>query len=660
MTGASQRYGAGNSPLGAYQKVRLPNHFPKTPEDHEDNIRELERIDWGNATGTRWATIVVAAPDSTANSKATADYVLTASGGTNTLSTIVTAMLARSLPGRIIFLEGTYSISALTMTFGAGDELVFQGMGNSDTGPSAIITASSSSALLTANGTTSAASFFGVQNIGVVNTGSGQAIVTNKVGLIADNSYFSSAGRTLDLSGGASGPGVQSIVRNCYIRSTSSSGTARGIVVTNDNGGSIIHGNHIVMSSTTGSRGMSIFSGGGWSMTGIRITDNYVTGAAQGIYLLDTTDASNVKDFVVANNTITTCTTGIQLEGVNGGVIEGNMIYANGTGINATGPGIIGNSRVLITSNLLLDNTADHIKINTSTLGTRDIAVIFNKVRGTTSGGSITIGAGCTNCAMAYNDTYGAGTVTDSGTATRREADFFTGTGTGGLLPTGGTSGQALLKNSSSNYDASWADIHQVLTGGSTSQVLGKNSGTNYDYSWIDVPVKIDKNGTLVGTRPEINLIEGSNVTMTVSDNSGSNRIDVTVNSTGSGGGGNTSGQLVFIFDGGGSALIAASTPTVDVVAPFAGTITDWVLTTDGTDSVVVDVWADTYTNYPPTVLDTITGSAKPQTSSAVKAASSTLTGWTTSITAGYIFRAHLDSVTSSTHVTLTINYSRP
>ena len=60
--GASQRYGAGNNPLGAYQKVRLPNHFPKTPQDHEDNIRELERIDWGSANGTHWHLGIIATP----------------------------------------------------------------------------------------------------------------------------------------------------------------------------------------------------------------------------------------------------------------------------------------------------------------------------------------------------------------------------------------------------------------------------------------------------------------------------------------------------------------------------------------------------------------------------------------------------------------------
>ena len=41
--------------------------------------------------------------------------------------------------------------------------------------------------------------------------------------------------------------------------------------------------------------------------------------------------------------------------------------------------------------------------------------------------------------------------------------------------------------------------------------------------------VKVDKAGALIGTRPEVNLIEGANVTLTVADNGASNRVDVTV-----------------------------------------------------------------------------------------------------------------------------------
>lgn len=45
----------------------------------------------------------------------------------------------------------------------------------------------------------------------------------------------------------------------------------------------------------------------------------------------------------------------------------------------------------------------------------------------------------------------------------------------------------------------------------------------------------VSKAGITVGTRQQLNLIEGSNVTLTVSDNSGSDRVDVTIASTASG-----------------------------------------------------------------------------------------------------------------------------
>lgn len=47
----------------------------------------------------------------------------------------------------------------------------------------------------------------------------------------------------------------------------------------------------------------------------------------------------------------------------------------------------------------------------------------------------------------------------------------------------------------------------------------------------VDVPgaVEVAKAGTLISTRPRINLIQGSNVTLTVADNPGANRADVTI-----------------------------------------------------------------------------------------------------------------------------------
>ena len=92
---------------------------------------------------------------------------------------------------------------------------------------------------------------------------------------------------------------------------------------------------------------------------------------------------------------------------------------------------------------------------------------------------------------------------------------------------------------------------------------------------------------------------------------------------------------------------------------PFACTIISVDLIADQSGSIVIDIWKDSYANHPPTVADTITASAKPTLSSAVKSSDSTLTGWTKSVAAGDILAFKVDSAATVTLVTLVINLER-
>lgn len=92
---------------------------------------------------------------------------------------------------------------------------------------------------------------------------------------------------------------------------------------------------------------------------------------------------------------------------------------------------------------------------------------------------------------------------------------------------------------------------------------------------------------------------------------------------------------------------------------PFALTITGWKLVANVSGSLVVDLWKDTYANFPPTVADTITGSAKPTLSSAQRATSSTLTGWTPALNQGDILELNVDSVSAITNATLILYCDR-
>lgn len=109
----------------------------------------------------------------------------------------------------------------------------------------------------------------------------------------------------------------------------------------------------------------------------------------------------------------------------------------------------------------------------------------------------------------------------------------------------------------------------------------------------------------------------------------------------------------------GGTSLATGIVKGVDIHFDFACTIVQWTLTGDASGSLVLDLWKDTYANYPPTVADTITASAKPTISTATKGQSSTLTGWTTSVSAGDIIRINVDSVTTIVAATLILKCTK-
>ena len=112
-----------------------------------------------------------------------------------------------------------------------------------------------------------------------------------------------------------------------------------------------------------------------------------------------------------------------------------------------------------------------------------------------------------------------------------------------------------------------------------------------------------------------------------------------------------------FIIDGGGSAITTGVKG--DLYFPYACTITGVVLLADQSGSIVVDIWKDSYANYPPTVADTITASAKPTLSSATKSKDTTLTGWTTTVAADSTLRFNVDSITTCTRVVVALQCTR-
>lgn len=97
---------------------------------------------------------------------------------------------------------------------------------------------------------------------------------------------------------------------------------------------------------------------------------------------------------------------------------------------------------------------------------------------------------------------------------------------------------------------------------------LKRNNGTD---SIREIgAVTVGKNGTAVATRRSINLIEGTNVTLTIADDSVNDEVDVTINATGGGG-----GNLDSLTD------VVITTPSTGQVLKYNGT--NWVNDTDAT-----------------------------------------------------------------------------
>ena len=124
-----------------------------------------------------------------------------------------------------------------------------------------------------------------------------------------------------------------------------------------------------------------------------------------------------------------------------------------------------------------------------------------------------------------------------------------------------------------------------------------------------------------------------------------------------SGGGGGAEASLTFVIDGGGSTITTGQKGHLEI--PFACTIKQVTMLADQSGSIVVDIWKDTYANFPPTDADSITASAPPTISSSQKSQDSTLTGWTKSISSGDILAFNVDSCATITRVTISLKVER-
>ena len=92
---------------------------------------------------------------------------------------------------------------------------------------------------------------------------------------------------------------------------------------------------------------------------------------------------------------------------------------------------------------------------------------------------------------------------------------------------------------------------------------------------------------------------------------------------------------------------------------PFNAYIIEASIIADQSGSIVVDIWSDSYANYPPTNADSITGATPPTLSAAIKNTDTALVDWTRKIPKGKCLGYNVDSASTVKWVSVILKVFR-
>ena len=236
-------------------------------------------------------------------------------------------------------------------------------------------------------------------------------------------------------------------------------------------------------------------------------------------------------------------------------------------------------------------------------------------------------------------------TVPDGGTGrtTLTAHQVLIGNGASGVNGVIGTAGQVLVSNGSSS-DPSFQDAGgSGVTSVSLSVPLG--GGTITGSGTL---------GTTSFTAHGVVLGEGSSA-LAVSAAGTAGQIFTSGGASADGSYKTNTAAITYVVDGGGATIPTGVAGQLFV--PFGCTVTVSTLLADQSGSVVVDIKKGAYSAYP--TVSSIVASAPPTISTAQKAQDSTLTGWTTAISANDCLQFSITSVTSIQRLTITLTVSK-
>lgn len=110
--------------------------------------------------------------------------------------------------------------------------------------------------------------------------------------------------------------------------------------------------------------------------------------------------------------------------------------------------------------------------------------------------------------------------------------------------------------------------------------------------------------------------------------------------------------EIAFIVDGAGTVIAAEEKTGINIPIEFDCAILAVRAGADVSGTIEIDLWVDSYANYPPTVADSIVASAPISLSSAIKYEDTTLTDWITRLNRGEWLRP--DVATTPAPATIT------
>lgn len=120
-------------------------------------------------------------------------------------------------------------------------------------------------------------------------------------------------------------------------------------------------------------------------------------------------------------------------------------------------------------------------------------------------------------------------------------------------------------------------------------------------------------------------------------------------------------GNINFVIDGGGSAITTGTKGDLEI--PFACTINRITMLSNASCTATIDIFKDTYANYPPTAGDSIINASLaslPTIDAGIKYQDATLSGWANvSVVAGDVLRYSVVANDNATLLDIALRYTR-